>query len=453
MPQIQLRRYEQILERAIGRLVARTDLSDVSDVGIVKNILAAMAREQDEAYWQMTRLRDLFDLRTAAGEDLDERAAEIAPNTLSRLPASRAIGEVVFGRATTTGTVTIQAGTEVKTADGTVFTTSQQVTIASGSASSAATPIVAASVGEDGNVPADTIVKFASKIPGVDTVTNPVGTSSGADEETDDSFRERIRNYIASLSRCTVDGLEFIALGVVDPTTGKAVKFASVFEDPLDPSNVTLYIDDGAGTAADLGTAVVGEVVIASALGGEEFLDLIQTPVALSAGLTVTSSFRGTLTVGTEYYVNPANGRLFFVPALTAGEQITASYTPYVNLIAEVQKVIDGDPADRANFPGFRAAGVHVRVLSPTVVPVDVQGFLFVDRVAKADAIANAQQAVLDYVNSLGISGDVIRNEVIDRIMGVDGVVDVQLDLPAANINILDDQIPRISAASLINLT
>lgn len=453
MPQLQILRYEQILERQIGRMVARTDLSDVSDASIIKNILAANARELDEAYYQMTRLRDLYDLRRAAGEDLDERAAEIPPNTLSRLRASRAVGQVIFGRTGSTGTISIASGTVVKTGDNTAFRTTEQGFILNGATSSAAVSIVAVSPGEEGNVPADTIVRFSSKIPGVDTVTNPTATTQGRDQESDDAFRQRIRNYIASLSRCTPDGLEFVAVGTVDPVSGKSVQFARLFEDPLNPSYATLYIDDGAGTAADLGSAVSGEVVIASALGGEEFLSLLNVPISLDAGLTVTSSYRGVLSRGADYHVNTASGRLFFAPALTVGEQITADYTPFANLIPEVQKVVDGDPSDRLNYPGYRAAGVSVTVLSPTVVPVDIEGVLKVKNVSKADAIANAQLEVLDYVNSLGISGDVIRNEVIDRIMGVDGVVDVQLDLPAANINILDNEIPRISAASNINLT
>lgn len=453
MPQLQLLRFEQILERQLSRMVARTDLSDVSDSSIVKNILAATARELDEAYYQMTRLRDVFDLRRASGEDLDERAAEIAPNTLSRIQANRAVGEVTFSRPGTTGTITIASGTTVKTSDGTVFRTTQQAFILAGATSSGAVPITAVTPGVKGNVPANTIIRFSSKIPGVDAVTNIAATTQGRDAESDDAFRQRISNYIASLSRCTPQALEFVAAGTVDPISGKSVQFAKVFEDPLDPSNATLYIDDGAGTASELGVAVTGEVVIASALGGEEFLSLINAPISLDAGLTVTSSVRGVLSRGSQYYVNTASGRLFFTPALVPGEQITANYTPFVNLIPEVQKVVDGDPNDRLNYPGYRAAGVSVTVLSPEVVSVDIEGILSVRDVARSSAVANAKLAVQDYVNSLGISGDVIRNEVIDRIMDVDGVTDVQLSLPSSNINILDDQIPRISSVSTINIT
>lgn len=455
MPQVQLRRFEQIQAQHIGRVVARTGLSDVSDTSGVKNVLAADAREQDQAYFQMTRLRDLFDLRTAAGEDLDERVQEIAPGDLQRIQAQAAIGNVVFGRTGTTGTVTIASGTVVQTSTGTLFRTTRQGQITAGSSTSGDVPVIAAVPGIEGNVAAGAISGFASKPAGVDTVSNGAALTQGRDKEADSSFRQRALNYTASLARSTVAALEFVAVGLQDATNGRSVVFAHVFEDPVDRGLSILYIDDGAGTAAELGTPVTSEVVIASALGGEEFLQLDTAPVDLNSTLTIVSGgtgARGTLTLGTDYYLDPTNGRLYFTPALSVGESISASYTPFINLIATVQKVINGDPADRVNFPGYRAAGTQVRVLSPTVAPIQVQGVLTVDG-GRAEAVAAAEAAVQDYINNAGISADIIRNEIIDRIMGVDGVIDVDLQLPATNLTILDDQIARVTTASLLNLS
>ena len=454
MPAIQLQRFEQILERMISRVVARTKLSDVGDTSVFKHLLSATAREIDEAYYQLTRLRDLFDLNTATGEDLDERAAEIQPGTISRLKSARAIGTVVFSRAGTTGTVIIPVGTSVKTGDNKVFRTTIQTSINAGNTTSQAVAITSNSPGAQFNVPAGTIVRFGSKIPGVDAVINNVATTQGLDDETDDAFRTRILGYIASLSRSTVSALEFAATGLLDTASGKSVVFASIFEDPLDPGNVTLYIDDGAGTAAELGTPIAAEVVIASALGGEEFLYLDQKPVAFdSAPTTITSSSRGALTLGTDYYINPASGQLYFTPALTPGEQITAAYTPYVNLIALTQKVVDGDPDDRANFPGYVAAGIRCIVKAPVVTTPSVEAVLALEPgVNRSSAIAAATLAVQNYINTRGISGDIIRNELVERIMGVAGVRDVTLVLPGANINVLDNEIARVSTAN-INIT
>lgn len=452
MASVQLRRYEQILSRSIGRLVAKTGFSDVADSSVIKNLLAAVAREQDEAYYQMARLRDLFDLRTVAGEDLDERAAEIAPHKLSREAMSYAVGAVRFYRQETAGAVKVPAGTAVKTQGGLVFYTQSAVVLPDGQGESVDVSITCGSAGAAGNVAAGAICRFSEKPPGINRVQNPLGTNQGRDTETDDRFRQRIMLYLASLSRCTTQAMQFAALSVKDEDSGRSVEFASVFEDPIDRGRVILYIDDGTGSAAQNGPART-ETLIDSALGGEEYLSLEAVPLNLDEPLSLQSSTRGGLVLGDSYFINPASGRVFFSPALSLGEQVTATYTPFVGLIAAVQRVIDGDPKDRSNYPGYRAAGTLVQVLTPTVVDVQVEGQLTVDSTDRESVLKSAKQAVLQYINGCGISGDVIRSEIIEQIMRTSGVTDVKLSLPEDNVVVLDDQIPRIRNTDLINLS
>jgi uncharacterized phage protein gp47/JayE len=457
---------EQILARMINRMVARTDLSDITDASTYKHELAAIARDIDEVYFQFTRLLDLFSVDTAKGDDLDARAKEIQPGTIRRVQASRAVGAVVFSRATNPATtVTIPSGTVVRTADGIAFRTTIQGQISGTSAEqiaghgvgrdSSPVSVTADVAGAAGNVATATIVKFGSKIPGVDSVTNLAPTTQGRDKESDDDFVARIKAFVATLSKGTVEALEFFALGVED--AGKQVVFSHVFEDPIDLGKVTLYVDDGAGTASAT-TPVVAENLCFglagppanSAVGGEEFLFSDRKPLRFESAITLSSSTRGALTLGTHYFVNPASGLFFFSPALVNGEVITASYTYYTGLIAAVQKVIDGDAADRTNFPGVKAAGTLVQVKAPTVIAFNVAAVLLVaEGTDQATAVAAGELAVLDYVNNLGISGDVVRNEIIERLMGVEGVTDVSLTLPAANVAVLDQEIPRITIANI----
>lgn len=452
MPALQLLKFEEIIERMISRVVVRSDLSDVTDTSGFKHVLAACAREIDEAYYQLTRLRDTFDLQKAAGEDLDERAKEIQPGTMKRVQARRAVGQVLFSRISTIGDITIANGTVLKTKDGKVFKTTLQGSILSGQNDSELIPITAVTAGSDGNTVADTIIVFSSKIPGVDSVTNPAGTTQGRNIESDDEFRSRLRSFVASLARSTVQALEFAAVGAEDPDSGKQVIFAHLFEDPLIYGKTILYIDDGAGTAATLDTPITGEVVIASAVGGEEFLTLQNKPIdIITSTLTVTSDLRGELLEGTQYFINPASGVIFFSPALSTTEEITADYTPYVGLIPVVQKIIDGDLDDRANFPGYRAGGVFVEVLSPNVISIPIEASLTLDpETDRETAIVDAKNAILDYVNNLGISANIIRNEIIQRLMEVTGVTDLILVLPIDNTNVLDNEIPRISESDLL---
>lgn len=532
MPQNQLQRYEQILVRMISRLVARTDLSDIADSSTSKHLQASFARETDEVYYQMDRLKDLWSIDKAAGTDLEERAKDIQPATLQKLSARKAVTTIVFSRTGTTGDVTIPAGTIVKTTDKIAFITDIAATILDTTTTATGVSATAQLAGAAGNVASGTLIKFGAKIPGVDAVTNSVPGAQGRDKESDSAFRQRLKAFVRALAKCNPSAQEFGVIGVTSGT--KEIVFSHMFEDPVNPSLGTLYIDDGLGTAeesdnrsgdilatdtftftagpntvqldvvgANFTEALVGddiiivgstsndgthaiteivsdtsikwvdaggvteagagkwgisEVVIASALGGEEYLYTDKKPIKSEAALTVTSDTRGALTLGSTYYFNAAAGRLYFTPALAVGEKISIAGTPatptgytyFTGLIAAAQKVVDGDENDRTNYPGYRAGGTIIRVLTPTVVIVSVQGTLnFVEGVNTATVLANVENAVLSYINNLGISGDVIRHEIIERVMAVDGVFDLILTTPVANTNILDNEIARATAAGV----
>lgn len=466
MPKLQLKRHEQILERMISRVVARTDLSDLDDASAVKHLLSAFAREMDDGYFQMTRLTDLFSIDSAAGDDLNERAKDIQPATLTRIGTRRSIGLIVFSRATNTGiTDVIPTGTAIKTADGAVFNTTQQAQITNTSPEqitghgvgrdSNLVSATAATPGLAGNIAPQVAIKFVSKPPNINEVENPSAFTNGRDEETNDEFRTRLRDFVNALAKSTVQALEFVAIGIQDPTPSvdKQVIFSHVFEDPIDRGNVILYVDDGAGTAATRQTNTAENVTLGllgppldSAVGGEEFLSLDEKPVDQSQPFTLTSDSRGVLTLGVDYFLNPASGLIFFVPALIPTEVITATtYDTFTGLIQEAQKVVDGDKADRQNYPGWRAGGTIVRVLPPVVVQATTTAVLSVQEgFDRAAVVVEAKAAVSAYINGLGISGDIIRNELIEQIMSVPGVVDLSLTVPSANIPVLDNEIPRI---------
>lgn len=467
MPKFQTKRFEQLLADMIARVIARTDMSDVSDVSVVKHVLAAAARADDEQYYQMVNMRELFSIDSATGEDLDERAKEIQPADITRRDATKATGSVVFSRNGTTGSVTIPIGTKVKTAGGVVFTTTTtgNITPASGEQISGhgvgrdsnLVSVVADVPGAAGNVVASTVVKFVSKPAGVDEVTNPSKFANGSDEESDDSFRNRIRNYVRALGRSTVVALENGVLGAQDPSTGATILFSKAVEDEVSLGNVTLYIDDGTGTA-ETTASMVGENVtlglsgppVDSAVGGETVLYLDKKPIKDSNPFTVTSSTRGALTRNTHYTLNPASGQLVFDPALTTGEVITATYTYYQGLIALGQKIVDGDPNDRTTYPGIRAAGILVIVKTPQVLIQNVVCTLTVqDGFDQAATETLVRTAIRDYINNLPVSGDVVRAELFKRIMSVSGVVNVVLTTPNADVIILDNQLARTTDGNI----
>jgi uncharacterized phage protein gp47/JayE len=458
MGQFQPRTREQILERMISRVVARSDLTDLNDGSDVKQVLAAAAREDDDTYFQMLQLLDLFDIKKAVGNDLDERAKEFNPALVSRNPAQKAVGEVVFNRAGTVGTVTIPIGTQVTVpAVGSqaqiVFVTTEEGTIADTFQASNLVDIVAEDAGTVGNVGPTTIIGFVAKPSGVDTVSNPSALTNGRTLESDDEFRRRLVDQIKGLASAHPFGLQSAALTAVDTVSGKRVVFAHVVEDALLPGTAIVYIDDGAGTAEST-TTVVTQTVLASAIGGETVLFLTNKPVKTTAlfKLYVNAIEK---TQGVHYSLNPASGQINFLPAfyptgLTAADAVTADYTYYTGLIALTQKIIDGDPADRANFPGKRSAGILVRVLVPTIIQQIVTADITVlQGFSQVDVAIQVRAAISTYINGLGISDDVILNELKERAMAVAGMYDVSFTAPTGNQIILDTQLARIIAGNL----
>lgn len=464
MPRFAIKRYEQILAQMIAKVVTRSKLSDVADVAAVKNLLAASARSDDTQYYQMLLLRELFSIYKCRDDDLDERAKEVLPADLSRNLARKSSGNVVFYRDGTVGTITIAAGQKVLNGDGIVFTTTAAGSISNTSPEQVAghgvgrdsglIPAVADTAGAAGNTAANTITKFVTKPPGVVGVTNPSAFNYGMDKETDDSFINRIVTYVASLARSPLHAMEFAVLDIEDPDTGAKIIYSKGVETP---GYVTIYIDDGTGSAETYET-VTGEVITAnlsgpppgSAVGGETYLFTRYKPIKDSDPFTLISSIRGALVQGTDYYLNSASGQINFTPALAATEVITGDYTRYTGLIAEAQKVIDGDPADRTNYPGYRGGGVLVWIKTPNVLVQNVEVILTVasgydDVSVKSEVIA----AIKSYINSLGISGDVLTSDLIAAIKAINGVYNVKVITPANDVVLLDDQLARTTDANI----
>jgi len=449
----------QILQRMVNYVVSRSSLSDLTQTGGAYTLLAAIARAIERAQQGELALLDDTDLDKATGQDLVEIGKIY---NISKTSALYATSTVVFSRTGTTGTVTIASGTQVRVPSATAgenldYTTTAVGTILNGFTTSAAVAIKSADTGSKYNVAPAAISSFVSKPSGVDAVTNPNAITNGRDEQTDDEYREAIRNKIRSLSRSTVLGLEGAAQGVEDSVSGKTVRFVGVYEDEFwdkyDPTQpqVTVYIDDGNGTAES--TWVNVGVAVLTATGGESDIYLPAKPIKPSA--TFTLYINALAVASANFWFTPERGHVKLSPTvypdgLTAGDAVKADYTEFTGLIKEVQKVIDGDPADRSTYPGYRAGGIRVAVLAPNIVAQTVQGDVTIlSGYDQATVLAMAEVVVAAYINNLSIGEDVLRAEIIERIMGVTGVYNLNLTRPAADVLIDERQIARVSSSAI----
>ena len=178
--------FEAILQRMLNALPADLDKSEGS---FIYDALAPVAAELAQAVmWAQEVLRRGF-AQTTFGEYLDLRAAE---HGVYRRPAVKATGQVVF--TGTPGTI-IPAGTQVSTvgneaAPAVFFVTIEDVTI--GPDGTVTANIEAVEVGASGNVAAGAISLLAQPLHGVSSVNNPMPTSGGLDEESDESLLERL---------------------------------------------------------------------------------------------------------------------------------------------------------------------------------------------------------------------------------------------------------------------
>jgi hypothetical protein len=201
--------------------------------------------------------------------------------------------------------------------------------------------------------------------------------------------------------------------------------------------------------AHDLGDEVaLVDVITDSAEAGQNFFQLASFPV-IRASHRIWLDDAGTgspvlMDSGTDYLLSRGNGQL----EITGGgvselSVLVASYSYYTALLAQVQKVIDGDPDDATNFPGLRSAGINVLADVPIIRRITVLLTITAEPgVQEAGLVPEVQEVVESYINGLGIGEDIIVSEIIERAMGVVGMHDVAVILPASNIIVLENELP-----------
>jgi len=262
-----------------------------------------------------------------------------------------------------------------------------------------------------------------------------------------------MKAYMRSLARCPVIAIEGGLYGLVDSVSGKTVQYVRVVVDDFTPGRFVAYIDDGNGTAETTAARVNYAVADPSpaALGGEVDIYLADKPIKDSAAFQLRINLAVVATA--DYTVNYATGHIklaagIYPTGLTVGDAVDASYTYYTGLIKLAQKVVDGDPADRASYPGYIGAGSLGQVKAPYIQNQIITANVTVKTgFDQATVLAAVKTAIIYYINHLDMGEDVIRAELFEQIMAVTGVYDVQLTAPTANVYIADYQLARTSSA------
>lgn len=124
------------------------------------------------------------------------------------------------------------------------FTVTQAGTLFDGDFVSGLVPVESVLVGAATRVGSNQITQWTTPPFANATVTNPASATRGTDRESDDDFRQRLKDFIQSLSRGTPLSITTFVKGLTDPDTGASVAFVQIVE-PVLPGRSILFITDG----------------------------------------------------------------------------------------------------------------------------------------------------------------------------------------------------------------
>lgn len=359
-----------------------------------------------------------------------------------------------------------------------IFDVTTDWTIYDGEEDSTAMRIVCTQEGVVGNVIAESITEFNGTKPFVNAVPyNPTSLLTGKETESDDAYRERIRNQPARLKRGTREAIE------AEVKTAKyneqSVVFVQSFEsvNNCDPS--ITYIDDGTGFTPEYET-ISEEIIIEEAVGGEKYFQLLNFPLKtdvqdLRLYKNVSSlDPSGTLLVeNTDYIINKYTGEGKLLSPLAANDNLRAGnsnlsddgYQHYTGLLAVAQWKINGLSEtlyqkypnalpfslgySYTDFPGA-TYGNALEVTVPTIYSVSIEAEVTMKAGTNKDqAIQTIKQNLISYVNNLGIGKTVVKDQLRLAGLRTANVSEFSLSIPASNIETPDGMLPRLVASNI----
>ncbi|WP_266151172.1 baseplate J/gp47 family protein [Dyella halodurans] len=348
-----------------------TALIDFAIGSVLRSVIEAVA---SVVVWLESLILVLLQttrLATSSGSDVDSFVADFG---LTRLPAQAATGQVTFARFTSTLQAVIPVGTLVQTGDGTqqftviadasqtAYNAALNAYVIAAGASSATATVQAVTVGSGGNVAASTITVIAQALTYVDTVTNALGFTNGANAETDAALRTRFVAYIASLSKATKAAINNAVLSL---KTGAACALTEnyAYNGTYQPGYFYAVVDDGTGTPNSTFLSSASNAIDAVRPFTSSFG--VFAPVVETASVAMTASIAaGYDPVATKAVVQSAV--LAYLGMLTLGQSL-----PYSRLL---QVAYDASPGV-LNITGLTlnggtadlAATAQQRILAGTV--------------------------------------------------------------------------------------
>ncbi|WP_299449185.1 baseplate J/gp47 family protein [uncultured Phascolarctobacterium sp.] len=234
-----IKNFSDILKKMFDSL-GGSQLTDFNIGSVTRTMAEAAASAIEELYFYLARFLQLFFISTSTGEWLDKRLGDLG---MSRIRGNKAFGTIIVGRDTASPIgISIPAGTTFEDKQGTRFVTLEDGAIPVGYAT-VEVSAQAVELGAKGNLkPDDRLVQVGIAISGVEWA-KVLTMNGGSDDESDESFRARVKPYLRSLGRATEDAIKY-AIQTIDGVKGVTLK-------PNHPSKgwFTVYLDSGTSDA------------------------------------------------------------------------------------------------------------------------------------------------------------------------------------------------------------
>ncbi|HEX3401099.1 MAG TPA: baseplate J/gp47 family protein [Acetobacteraceae bacterium] len=356
--QLSLRNFNTLVQNMAAAVEASaTQLVDLSVGSTLRAVLEANASIGLWMQWLILLVLRMTHAATSSGGDLDSWMGDFS---LARLPAIAATGIVTFSRFTPTVAALIPAGALVRTADGTqtfeisvdtLLTAwspaSNGYVIASGVAS-LDVPVAAQTAGSSGNVQAGTVTLLASALPGIDSVSNANAFQNGLDAETDDAFRSRFCNFVASRSRATPLAVGYAICGIQQGLNYTIQENLYPIGTPF-MGRFVVTVDDGSGSPSTALLSTIQDAVDAVRPVGSIFS--VRPPTVIIADVSFTIQVAAATAKGPiAALVGRAVGSYINTLPIGVGLPLTRlaqiAYSASPAVINVSQLLVNGSPSD-----------------------------------------------------------------------------------------------------------
>jgi uncharacterized phage protein gp47/JayE len=343
---------------------------DLSVGSVLRALLEANSSAGLWMQWLIVQVLQTTRAATSSGSDLDTWLADFGMTRLTAVPST---GLVTLARYTPAAAALVPVGAVVRTLDGSQsFTVTADTTNAAYSAAasgyvvpagqaSVVVPVAAEVAGSLGNVQAGAVALMVTPIPGIDTVTNASGFTSGLDAETDAAARARFQGFLDSRTRATSQAILYAVAGVQQGLT-------MVLQENTTPTGLTqlgnfvITIDDGSGApSASLLNAVSSAVDRVRPIGSTFS---VQGPQIVEAGVALSVT------------VTPAAQQIAAIAA------VTTAVTGYVNSLAvgavlsvtRIAQVVYTASSYIANVSGVTINGASQDLTPPAAGVIKLSG-------------------------------------------------------------------------------